>query len=721
VRQFGGILARYTLVWLVYLLALLLATSLFPGLYFDTTSSGWLIVALIVPVQFAVLVILLRPFLLFLTLPLNLLTLGVPSLLFNALILKWTADVNPSLVVTSYTDAALGTLVLTAVATTITGWLGLDEAYPLYQRLLYRFSLRWGPRKPEGAQRGLVILQIDGLSMRSFIRALRQGRMPALSALLAGGSHRLRRWHCGLPSNTPAVQAGMLYGCRKDIPGYRWFDRREQAFKVVSSPPTARQLEQRVTEDRVPLLTGGSCISSLLSGGADKRLLTISTLTGLPVSTRQEHADLNLFYLSPTAYSRTVLSGAWNYLAGLLLGAVGFFRRGRPRLRHHAVKLAQAMVSSAVLRQASFFWLGQDMVRGVPVIYSNFVGYDDVSHYSGPDDYEAMVVLAAYDRNLQKLKRFARRHAGLAYDFVVLSDHGQTPSVPFRQLYGRSLGQVVADLAGQEVQQGASAGDAAYLDALLREMEPGRARHGWAVRRGQRTLRGILDVRGSGEDQEMRADLSIPFEHFRSDRPQTTSNAMQWLRDMPDEREDLASEPTAPDLAVCVSGCLAHLYVKNTTRKKPLEEIRARLPGFVEALTAHPGIGLVGAVLSSGESVVLGADGARNLTTGEIVGRDPLLVFGHPPRWAPELARMLAGEDCGDLVLNGAWLSDLGKIVVFEEQTSSHGGLGGSQTEPFILMPRSWDTTDADLVDPETLYWHLKSHLPGPRDKKAGQ
>jgi uncharacterized membrane protein YvlD (DUF360 family) len=711
VTRFWGILGRYVLVWLVYLLALLLATSLFAGLYFDTSAPGWWVVALVVPVQFAVLVILLRPLLLFLTLPLNLLTLGVPSLLFNALILKWTADVNSSLVVTSYPDAIFGTLVMTAVATSIIGWLGLDEAYPLIQTVLYRIGRRWGPRRPAGAHRGLLILQIDGLSSRSFIRAIRRGRMPTLSSLLASGSHQLRRWHCGLPSNTPAVQAGLLFGNRDDVPGYRWFDRREQAFKVVSSPATARELEDRARGDRTPLLAGGSCISSLLSGGADKRLLTISALAGLPGSRREEQADLNLFYLSPTAYSRAVLAGVWNYLAGLLLGSIGLLRRGRPRLRHHPMKLAQGSVTSSVLRQASFFWLGQDMVRGVPVIYSNFVGYDDIAHFSGPDDYEAQIVLSAYDRNLHKLRRYARRHAAVTYDVVVLSDHGQTASVPFRQLYGRSLGQAVADLAGQVVLQGASAGDAAYLDVLLREMDPEQTGFAWTVRRGQRSLTRIRDRRGSGADQETRSLRSVP-----ADRAILGVEAERKA----DVEIVTPDAPAAPEIAVCVSGCLAHLYLKGFDRKLTLEEFRRQLPGLVEALTRHPGIGLVAAVLASGEAVALGHDGLRNLTTGEVVGRDPLLAYGDPTRWSPELAHLLAGPASGDLVLNGAWLGSQRKVVVFEEQTSSHGGLGGPQTEPFILVPRHWATTGRDLAAPEALYRHIRERLPRPPDSAAG-
>ncbi len=691
-KRFWGILGRYVLVWLVYVLALMLATSISPGIAFDTTETHWWVLALTIPVQFAVLVVLLRPLLLFLTLPLNAITLGLPSLLFNAVILKLTADMNSSLQITNIPSALLAMLLMTAIATSIIGWLGLDEAYPLAQTLLYRIGRRWGPQPAASGQRGVLILQIDGLSSRALIKALRRGRVPTLSALLARGTHRLHRWHCGLPSNTPAVQAGLFYGSRADVPGYRWFDRQEQSFKVVSSPATARELEDRVSStDRVPLLTGGSCISSMLSGGAHKRLLTVSALSELRSASRDEQADLTLFYLSPNAYTKALLAGIWDFLSGLVLGTFGLLRRNRPRLRNHPMKLAQGAVTTSVLRQTSFFWLRQDMVRGVPVIYSNFVGYDDVAHFSGPEDYEAQIVLAAFDRGLRKLRRFARRNARVDYEVVVMSDHGQTSSLPFRLLYGRSLGQVVADLAGQVVDQGASAGDAAYLDTLLREMDAGRVRPAWAVRRGQRTLSRIRDRRGSGADQEARADRSVPAV----------------------AAED---EVATPEIAVCVSGCLAHLYIEGCPERLSLEEFRDRLPGLVPALTAHPGIGFVASVLANGEAVVLGADGLRNLSTGEVAGRDPLRPYGEPSVWAPELARLAAGVSSGDLLLNGTWFPEERRIVVFEEQTSSHGGLGGPQTDPFVMVPEAWDTSPEDLRSPEALYGHFRANLPPIRD-----
>lgn len=255
-------------MWVVAVLALLLATALLPGFRLDTTVGGWWVAMLRLPVVFALLLIVLRPVLLFMTLPLNGFTLGLPTLLFNALILWLASQTEPAFQVRNYGDAFLGTLIMLVVSTAAVGWLGLDEAYPFYQSLIYRLGRRFGPRPQRKPLRGLLILQVDGLSLPSLRRILERGRMPAMTAMLARGSHRLHAWHCGIPSNTPAVQAGLFYGDRHNVPGYRWFDRAAQRVRAVNQPEDLRRLETEVAArgDR-PLLAGGSCVNTFMSGG----------------------------------------------------------------------------------------------------------------------------------------------------------------------------------------------------------------------------------------------------------------------------------------------------------------------------------------------------------------------------------------------------------------------------------------------------------------------
>jgi uncharacterized membrane protein YvlD (DUF360 family) len=668
--------------------ALLLATAMLPGFSLDTSQPHWWAGVLLLPLVFSALVIVMRPLLLLLTLPLNSLTVGLASLFFNGIILYFSAMVPRSLVITSFPEALLGAVIITGISATITGWLGLDEAYPLYQSLIYRLGRRFGPKVERKPARGLLILQIDGLSRASLRRALASGRMPAVSAMLARGTHKLNCWHCGIPSNTPAVQAGFFYGDRANVPGYRWFDRHAQRMRVVSQPDDLRHLERMVAVGNRPLLEGGSCINTFMSGGAAKRLMAVAAVgEGAATRRRGEHADFNLFFLSPNALTKAVLAFVWDYLAGLSFTVAGRFDNHRPRLRFSWRRTGQRALANAFLRDLSFFWLKQDMARGVPVIYSNFVGYDEVAHYSGPDTIEAQLTLAAFDRKLRILNRRARRKSPIVYDIMLMSDHGQTPSVPFRLLYGRTLDEtldeIMAGLLGEGHEPGAVvrraySPDASYTLSLLAGMEEiDDGQLGWLARRSRRALASMTRGQPGGEGP---------------DRPERAR------------------------AVVCVSGSLAHITFTGSRDPLALEDVIALYPGLVEKLAKHPGIGFVAARRRFGDAVAICDDGIRNLVTGQRGDRnDPLAPYARRELWAGELARLVGYPDSGDLVVNGAWLPDRGRVVVMEEQASSHGGLGGRQTEPFVVLPEAWKATRGDLESPEALYRLVSKQLEGYR------
>ncbi len=135
-------------------------------------------------------------------------------------------------------------------------------------------------------------------------------------------------------------------------------------------------------------------------------------------------------------------------------------------------------------------------------------------------------------------------------------------------------------------------------------------------------------------------------------------------------------------------------------------ELNATYPGMVEALVQHEGVGFVVVYTDDGAPLVMGKRGQRHLVTGEISGEDPLLPYAvgsTPPGSKRSRGAGLAGQapvdvrawqvrrmaefpNAGDLIINGTLYPD-GTVAAFEELIGNHGGLGGEQTDAFMLHP----------------------------------
>ena len=133
------------------------------------------------------------------------------------------------------------------------------------------------------------------------------------------------------------------------------------------------------------------------------------------------------------------------------------------------------------------------------------------------------------------------------------------------------------------------------------------------------------------------------------------------------------------------SGSLGLVSIPGDQHRLTREEIEARYPGLILGLAAHPEIGFVLVRQASASSVVLGNAGSRNLATGEVDGEDPLEPFG--PRAVEQVKDVDGYRTVADLMVNSRYDPDLEEVAAFEDQVSSHGGLGGPQTHPFLLYP----------------------------------
>lgn len=97
--------------WFIYAAALIAVTRIVPGV----EISGWYS-ALIVALVLGLLNALVRPILIFLTLPITLLTLGLFTLVVNALLFWFASTVVKGFEVAGFVPAFWGALVMWAVA-----------------------------------------------------------------------------------------------------------------------------------------------------------------------------------------------------------------------------------------------------------------------------------------------------------------------------------------------------------------------------------------------------------------------------------------------------------------------------------------------------------------------------------------------------------------------------------------------------------------------------
>ena len=50
-------------------------------------------------------------------------------------------------------------------------------------------------------------------------------------------------------------------------------------------------------------------------------------------------------------------------------------------------------------------------------------------------------------------------------------------------------------------------------------------------------------------------------------------------------------------------------------------------------------------------------------------------------------------------------------MAAYEELIGCHGGLGGYQTQPFLMYPADWQLAEEDIVGAENVYKQLKGWL----------
>ncbi|HIE38496.1 MAG TPA: hypothetical protein EYP77_05415 [Anaerolineae bacterium] len=436
---------------------------------------------------------------------------------------------------------------------------------------------------PDG-RRGFIIIQIDGLAYDHLLVAMEAGHLPYLNRMVSEGRLALTPWNSGLPSTTPAVQAAIMFGNREDVPGFRWYEKERGLAVVTKRPDQVQALQARLKENRVGILIGGSSYVNMFDGDADLALFTLSAFHPQRFFESVRGAGLLLLFLfSPLRLLQVLRRTVAGYLRALGWRLTALLRRSvfKP---YDLLSPLMATAINTLFTEVQTFGVILDIYRCVPSIYTNYNTYDEVAHQVGPTHRAAFAALRDIDRHIRQIDRTRQRHRDREYDLYILSDHGNTPSVPLSWEIGQSLGHFIA----------AQLGEKTSLDEVF-------GRPGYALAKA----RYLVD--------EMRG--------LEQQVPPTVRRVLCALRHYVDRR--VPTDPEAEgydlerreDVVVRVSGPLAHVYFNVAPRRLDLIEVGFLYPHLLDRLMQTDAIGLV--VGRVGErTMALGPGGAARSSPG---------------------------------------------------------------------------------------------------------
>ncbi|HEY5709439.1 MAG TPA: phage holin family protein [Solirubrobacterales bacterium] len=653
---------RALLVLLLDALTLLLLSEAMPGFVLDGAPAALGAAALI-----GLLNALIWPALARFALPLTVLTLGGAALLLNGLLVTFAIDVLPGGEIEGVLEGVVVTIAMAGVTAIVYGLLAIDE-----NEAWYRYVVRRQARRRKQAVRsevpGVLFLEIDGLAHDVLRRALSDGSAPNLAAWLRSGSHRLARWETDWSSQTGACQAGLLHGSNEDMPAFRWWEKDRGAAIVTNHPRDAEELERRHSNGRGLLHADGASRANILSGDAPHSMLTMSTALR---RRRPIGRDYAAYFARPYAVARTLV---------LVLADIGRERRAarsqvrddvRPRIaRSRSYALVRAW-GTVVQRDLQVAAVVGDVLAGRPAIYTTFLAYDEVAHHSGIERHDALAVLRDLDRQIARIAT-ACAEAPRPYRLVVLSDHGQSQGETFRDRYGETLEDLVrsaCDSGSTIVAEGGDEDALSYMSAGLTE-----------VARDDTVAAGAVRIATQG----------------RRDDGVVTLDA--------DTRREVekAHGREVPEISVMASGCLGLVSFPREPGRVTLERLDTLYPRLLPALRDHPGVGFVLVRSERSGAIVVGKSGTRFLDEDRVEGEDPLAGFG--PHAAEHVRRTDGFPHCADLMINSTFWPEFGEVAAFEELVGSHGGMGGTQSFPFVLHPSELAWPEGDVVGAERVH-----------------
>ena len=494
---------------------------------------------------------------------------------------------------------------------------------------------------------GLIIIEIDGLAYDVLKEAIDKNLMPTVKSMVEN-THTLKKWETDLSSQTGASQAGILHGNNENIPAFRWIEKENNnQMMQCSGISNIETIEERISDGNGLLAENGASRSNLFSGDSDNVIFTASKILNLRKLFNSAWFSV---FSNPSNFARIVVLFINEMFLEIMSQIMHCILDIQPRIKRGITYIPTRAVTNVFIREINTSTLIGDMMIGdIDIAYSTYLGYDEIAHHSGVRDNDSWYALKQMDDQIRHLIN-TTEYSKRDYEFVIQSDHGQTNGATFTQRNGETFEDFVKSLLPK--------------------------------------------------DMKIFAKMSSNEDHYNE-------NLIPSIIEDDKQTED---EETMNDSEVIVlaSGNLSLIYFTQWTRRLTYEEINEYFPELIPGIINNEYIGFI-VVQSSKGDLAIGKNGIYNLDTDIIEGENPLEGFGK--NIAMHIKRNSSFKYSPDILVNSFYDKKTNEVCAFEELIGSHGGAGGSQSEPFILYPKEWQVDDEDLIGAENIYKILKENL----------
>ena len=500
----------------------------------------------------------------------------------------------------------------------------------------------------------MIIVEIDGLAYDVLCEAIEKGYMPTVKSMIDSETHTLKNWETDLSSQTGASQAGILHGNNEDITAFRWVEKEnDNQIMQCSGVTKVKILEERISDGNGLLVDNGASRSNLFSGDTDNVIFTFSKITDMK---KLYNGAWYSIFSNPNNFARIVVLLVEDMIHEIVSQLKHKILNIRPRISRGIAYIPTRAATNVFMREINTETLIGDMMVGdIDVAYSTYLGYDEIAHHSGVKDEDAWFALKGMDKQIKRLFN-GNKYSPREYQFVIQSDHGQTNGATFKQRYGQSFEDFIKSLLPQDIN-------------MYAEMS-------------------------SNEDHF--AEVYVPF----SDKIKYFKNRRKAYK----EKKLLESE-----VVVLASGNLAMVYLTQWGHRLTYEEINKMFPDMIDEIVNNEYVGFILVRSSLMGDMAIGKNGTYYLDKDEIDGENPLEGFGD--NIVQHLKRNSSFKYAPDILVNSFYDAEKDEVCAFEELVGSHGGAGGSQSEPFILYPSYWNVSDEEIIGAENIYKVLKTNL----------